>query len=217
MRRRPRPDRARPMMLNSDDHDNVFSEYQPRYAAVGIPTFPCSIASRKKPLVRNYGRMGLPASCQLVMKGLDSDALACMAGQRNRLTVLDIDADGAKGERLLADAQCAYGRSHFIVRTGSGGFHAYYRYNGEPRKVRPDLRQPIDLLGGGMVVLPPSRAASRRYEIVHGHIDDLAALTPLRRDKATGHVLRVGPDLGLVTKGERGNQLWRHCMRAAHH
>src|SRR5262245_51224781 len=132
MRRRPRPDRARPMMLNSDDHDNVFSEYQPRYAAVGIPTFPCSIASRKKPLVRNYQRMGLPGSQQLVMKGLDSDALACMAGQRNKLTILDIDADGANGERLLADAQCAYGRSQFIVRTGSGGFHAYIDTTANP-------------------------------------------------------------------------------------
>lgn len=204
-------------MLNSDDHDNVFSEYQPRYAAVGIPTFPCSIASRKKPLVRNYGRMGLPASCQLVMKGLDSDALACMAGQRNRLTILDIDARGAKGERLLADAQCVYGPSEFIVRTGSGGFHAYYRHGGEPRRVRPNPHQPIDLLGDGMVVLPPSRGVLRRYEIVHGHIDDLAALTPLRHDKATDRVLRIGPDPELVTKGARGDTLWRHCMRAAHH
>src|SRR5262245_32663634 len=142
MRRRPRPDRARPMMLNSDDHDNVFSEYQPRYAAVGIPTFPCSIASRKKPLVRNYGRMGLPASCQLVMKGLDSDALACMGGQRNRLTILDIDARGAKGERLLEDAQCVYGPSEFIVRTGSGGFHAYIDTAANPAGCDPIRTNP---------------------------------------------------------------------------
>jgi bifunctional DNA primase/polymerase-like protein len=183
---------------------------------VGIPTFPCSITDRKRPLVRNYGRMGLPASHQLLIKGLDCDALACMAGPCNRLTILDIDAHGEKGERLLADAQCAYGRSEFIVRAGSGGFRAYYRHGGEPRRVRPDARQPIDLLGGGMVVLPPSYGALRRYEILHGHIDDLAALTPLRRAKAIDRVLRVGPDLGLVIDGARGNQLWRHCMRAAH-
>src|SRR5262249_4392618 len=114
----------------------------------------------------------------------------------------------------------------------SGGFHAYYRHGGEPRRVRPNPHQPIDLLGDGMVVLPrnygrmglpascqlvPSRGVLRRYEIVHGHIDDLAALTPLRHDKATDRVLRIGPDPELVTKGARGDTLWRHCMRAAHH
>jgi Bifunctional DNA primase/polymerase, N-terminal len=195
----------------------VFIQYQPRYAAVGIPTFPCIIAERKRPMVKNYGRMGLPASYQLVLKGLDGDAFACMAGQRNKLTILDIDAQGAKGEGLLADAQCRFGRSQFIVRTGGGGFHAYYRHNGEPRRVRPDPRQPIDLLGGGMVVLPPSRGALRTYEIIEGHIDDLAALTPLRRDKAADSLLKVSPDLELVSKGARGDTLWRHCMRMAHH
>src|SRR5215470_18436876 len=124
-------------------------------------------------MMRDFGRMGLPASHQLVMKGLDSDALACMAGPHNKLTILDIDADGANGERLLADAQCAYGRSKFIVLTGRGGFHAYSRHNGEPRKVRPDPSQPIDLLGGGMVVLPPSRAAH--------HCDDLETLFDVAR------------------------------------
>jgi hypothetical protein len=199
-----------------NDHGNVFSEYQPRYAAVGIPTFPCHIAEQKKPLVRNYQRMGLPASHQLVMKGFDGKGLACMAGQRNKLTVVDIDAHGHEGERLLEDAQYTYGRSRFIVRTGSGGFHAYYRYAGEARRIRPDPRQPIDLLGAGVVILPPSLGAERRYEIIEGHIDDLPALTPLRRTTALQKT-RIPLDAALVAKGTRGVELWRHCMRAAHH
>jgi Bifunctional DNA primase/polymerase, N-terminal len=159
----------------------IIAQWQPRYAAVGIPTFPLvANDDRKRSFVRNYLRMGLPASHQLVMKGLDADALACMAGQRNKLTLIDIDAQGSEGERLLADTQCSCGRSRFIVRTGRGGFHAYYRHNGEPRRIRPDPRTPVDLLGGGVVVLPPSHGASRRYEIIHGRIDDLPDLTPLR-------------------------------------
>ncbi len=101
--------------------------------------------------MRGYGRIGLPASCQLVMKGLDGDGLACMAGKRNKLTVVDVDAHGTEGERLLDDAQRDYGASRFIVRTGSGGFHAYYRHNGEGRRIRPDPLNPIDVLGGGVV------------------------------------------------------------------
>jgi hypothetical protein len=103
-----------------------------------------------------------------------------MAGSRNKLTVIDIDARGAEGERLLADVQREVGDARFIVRTGGGGFHAYYRHNGEGRKIRLDPRRPIDLLGGGQIVLPPSRGSKAHYEIIHGSLDDLTALTPIR-------------------------------------
>jgi hypothetical protein len=124
--------------------------------------------------------MGLPASREMVLKFPDADGLACMAGHRNKITVVDIDARGAEGERLLADVQRELGEARFIVRTGGGGFHAYYRYNGEGRKVRVDPRRPIDLLGGGQIVLPPSKGSKAKYEIIQGTLDDLAALTPIR-------------------------------------
>jgi hypothetical protein len=125
--------------------------------------------------------MGMNASRQLVMKWGDAEGLACMAGSRNKLTVIDIDARGTEGERLLADVQRDVGEARFIVRTGSGGFHAYYRHGGEGRKIRLDPRRPIDLLGGGQVVLPPSRGSKAKYEIIRGTLDDLTALTHIRR------------------------------------
>lgn len=195
----------------------TFAQFQPRYAAVGIPTFPfIATEKRKRPLVRGYDRIGLPASRQLVMKGLDGDGLACMAGERNKLTVIDIDAPGDEGERLLADTQCSYGASRFIVRTGGGGFHAYYRHNGESRRIRPDPRKPVDLLGGGVVVLPPSRGASRQYEIIHGNLDDLAALTPIRRVISPAKDAKLA-SLGRVGIGRRNDVLFGVCMKAAHH
>lgn len=197
--------------------NGVFSQWQPRYAAIGLPTFPFIVTDeRKRPLVRGYSRIGLPASRQLVMKGLDGDGLACMAGARNKLTVIDIDARGSEGERLLADAQRDYGASRIIVRTGSGGFHAYYRHNGEGRRIRPDPRKPVDLLGAGVVVLPPSRGASRLYEIIHGNLDDLAALTPIRRVTAPP----IPPESSLaagVGVGCRNKVLFSICMKQAHH
>ena len=158
----------------------TFATWQPEYAARGIATFPLRSDDRKRPAVGRYNRMGLPASRQLLMKWGEAQGLACMAGSRNKLTVIDIDARGAEGERLLADVQREVGEARFVVRTGGGGFHAYYRHSGEGRKIRLDPRRPIDLLGGGQVVLPPSTGAKSKYEIIHGTIDDLTGLTPIR-------------------------------------
>jgi hypothetical protein len=47
-----------------------------------------------------------------------------------------------------------------------------------------DRVRPIDLLGGGQVVLPPSRGSKARYEIIHGSLDDLTALTTIKRPVA---------------------------------
>jgi Bifunctional DNA primase/polymerase, N-terminal/Primase C terminal 1 (PriCT-1) len=192
----------------------AFLECQSQYAEVGLPTFPIS-ASDKRPRVRGYAHMGLVASRQLAMEGIDGDGLACMAGKRNRLTVIDIDARGVDGERLLAEAQRDFGASKLIVRTGNGGFHAYYKHNGEGRRIRPDPRTPIDLLGGGVVVLPPSRGASRLYEIIHGKFDDLRSLTPLRRTNAPLIKLE-NPDNEHVGEGRRNDRLFGYCMKAAH-
>jgi len=81
-------------------------------------------------------RRGMRGSQQLAMKFRDAIGLGCMAEARNRLTRIDIDARGAEADRLTADAQCTYGRSRFIVRTGRDGRHLYYRHNGEGRKIR---------------------------------------------------------------------------------
>jgi hypothetical protein len=160
----------------------TFATWQPEYAARGVATFPLRSDDPKRPAVSRYNRMGLPASRQLVLKYPDAEGLACMAGPRNKLTVVDIDERGAKGERLLADVQLEIGAAQFIVKTGGGGFHAYYRHNGEGRRIRFDPQRPIDLLGGGQIVLPPSKGSKDNYEIIHGTIDDLTALTAIKHD-----------------------------------
>ena len=159
----------------------LFATAQPKYAALGIATFPLRSDDRKRPAVGNYNKMGLRASNQLVLKWGDAEGLACMAGPHNRITVVDIDARGAEGERLLADIQTEIGPSRFIVLTGGGGFHAYCRHNGERRKVRYDPRRPIDLLGGGQIVLPPSMGSKAHYQTIEGKLDDLTRLSTIRQ------------------------------------
>jgi hypothetical protein len=158
--------------------------------------------------------MGLPASKQMALRFPDAPGLAAMAGGRNKITVIDIDERGAAGERLLADVQRQFGNSKVIVRTGSGGFHSYYRHQGEGRKIRQDPRKPIDLIGGGPIVLPPSRGFRGNYEIIQGRIEDLAELEPIKTTSAA--LAATDIDLRSARKGERDKKFWAHIARQAH-
>lgn len=196
----------------------TFGTWQREYEERGLATFPFAASERRKhPLVRGYQRIGLPASRQLALKYPNADGLACIAGARNRLTVVDIDARGVEGERLLADVQREYGKSKLIVQTGGGGFHAYYRHAGEGRKIRLDPRRPIDLLGGGPIVLPPSRGMLAPYRIVEGTIDDLTALTSIQTAQAPDneHGARF-EDLRTAQIGARDKKFWPYIKRYAH-
>jgi len=194
----------------------VFATAQPRYAALGIATFPFDATAvvKRGPLVSHYNRMGLRASKQMLLRFPDAPGLAAMAGARNRFTVIDIDARGAAGERLLADVQRDFGNARVVTRTGSGGFHAFYRHNGEVRKIRPDLRRPIDLIGGGPIVLPPTRGFRGNYEIIHGRVEDLAALEPIR--ESTAGLAKTDIDLRSARDGGRDKKFWPHVARQAH-
>lgn len=180
----------------------VFAQWQPRYAEHGIPTFP---VREKRPVVSGYLKVGVRASSQFAIKfpAVDAFGVAC---RRNRITVLDVDAPD---ERLLADAMSELGPTPFVVRSGSGNFQAWYRNSGERRKVRPDPQRPIDILGDGFVVAPPSRTDKGSYSIICGTLDDLARLPPMRRTEGKASA----PPL--VEAGRRNEALWRACMDRA--
>lgn len=198
----------------------IFAQWQPQYAALGIVTFP---VKDKKPAVRHYLKMGLGASEDLVNRFPDSDALG-LACRRNGITVVDVDAPD---EHLLAEALDQFGPTPFVVQSGSGHFQAWYRHGGEGRCVRPDPSRPIDILGHGFVVAPPSRSDRGSYAIISGCLDDLGRLPRLRSHSYVTSADRVGeivnPDLreeqlwseGKVQRGRRNDQLWRECMRQA--
>jgi hypothetical protein len=195
----------------------IFATAQPQYAALGIATFPFDATEEVKrgPLVSQFDRMGLPASRQMALRFADAPGLAALAGARNRFTVVDIDERGAAAERLLADVQRQFGSAKVVTRTGSGGFHAYYRHNGEDRKIRPDPRKPIDLIGGGPIVLPPSRGFRGNYEIIHGRVEDLARLEPIKA-KSSSSLAETDLDLRSARDGERDKKFWPHIARQAH-
>jgi hypothetical protein len=186
----------------------AFAQWQPRYAEHGVATFP--VAANKRPAVKHWQRIGLRGSQQLAIKFDSADAFGVVMGQRNRISVLDVDSND---ERLLADAMSRHGQTPFVVRTGGGNFQAWYRHNGEPRKVRAFPGLPIDVLGGGFVVAPPSMGSKARYEIVSGSLDDLERLPMLKG--LEGLRARPEPAPGHHRDEARNNSLWRHCMAAA--
>jgi hypothetical protein len=186
----------------------AFSEWQPIYGAHGIPTFPVRILGNdKRPAVSGYLKVGSQSSRKLADKFSDLDTFG-FALKRARITILDVDTPD---ERVLADALDRHGPTPVVVRTGGGKFHAYYRNTGEPRRIRPWVGKPIDLLGDGFTVAPPSRGTRGWYTLAQGTLDDLAALPAIRGldDFPGASAERIG-------EGQRGDALFRHCMRVAH-
>ena len=65
-----------------------FRDWQPKYAARGIATFPVDIGpDGKKPLVLHYARFGLRASGEIAQRFPDALGIGFMVGKRSRLRI----------------------------------------------------------------------------------------------------------------------------------
>lgn len=194
----------------------LFAQWQPRYEEVGLVVFPAKSDDSKSPAVGNYLRAGLPAARAWAKKFGEANALGIACGKRNRLAVLDIDAPD---ENLLADAMNLFGSSPVVVQTASGKFHAWYRHNGEGRRLRiRELAGPVDVLGNGFAMAPPSLVAAGQYRFISGSLNDLGDLPAMRRPVAAGPlnalaISRAEP----VQQGRRNEALWRFAMENAGH
>jgi hypothetical protein len=176
-----------------------FRNWQPVYAEHGIATFP--VDANKKPMVKRYGRFGLEGSAKIADRFADAGAIGFMCGPRSRVTVLDIDTND---ERVVADAVDRHGNTPIISRTGSGNYQAWYRHGGERRLIRPRGDVPIDILGGGFVVAPPSRVAKGSYQFIQGSLDDLSRLPTLNDAPVPA------PEMGGMRQGHgRNNKLFK--------
>lgn len=199
----------------------AFQEMAPAWAAAGIVPLPID---GKRPLVRHPDRFGRRAALRIVLKFPDAN-LGFWCGHFNRLTVVDVDSTA---DAELQHALTTYGDSPIIVRTASGKHHAYYRHDGERRRIRPDKAHPIDILGeGGLAVAPPSvRPSGGRYEFVRGGLSDLANLPTMRRGVLP---VRQADEIsspsepatqistpGAATIGRRNDTLFRVALSWAH-
>jgi hypothetical protein len=196
----------------------VFGGAQPIYAARGIATFPVKLDAEgnKVPAITNYQRVGLPGSAALAERFGNASGLGFMTNARNRITVLDVDSTD---ERIFADAINCHGDTPVKVQTGSGKFHALYRFNGECRRIRKVGEPPIDILGaGGYVIAPPSVTTKGTYRFIEGGLDDLDRL-PIMRGLAIDAYVEPQQQISsfTISEGVRNCELWARCMREAKH
>ena len=188
----------------------VFATWQPEYARHGIATFPVRLGPRKKPAVRNYLSLGTIRSRALASQFPDALAFGFGLGNRSGVTVVDVDTTD---ERQLADALDRHGQTPIVIGTAKG-FHCWYRHNGERRSIRPNRKLPIDILGAGFAVAPPSQGASAHYRFLQGSLDDLTGLPVLRNAPALAVLARaqVSP---VASLGARNDTLFRLALTAA--
>lgn len=197
----------------------LFAKWQAEYSRHGIATFPVRIEGKdKRPAVKGYLRVGKNASRQFAEKFGESDAFG-FALKPSRITVLDVDTPD---ERVLADAMARHGRSPLIVRSVSGNYQAWYRHNGEKRLVRPWRDVPIDVLGHGYVVAPPSRSDRGAYQIIEGSLDDLDRLPRLQNLSLSSNdsdaelsAIQTQMPTERIGEGKRNRALFDFCMRTA--
>ncbi|MCH7832930.1 MAG: bifunctional DNA primase/polymerase [Proteobacteria bacterium] len=196
----------------------VFADHAPGYLAHGIPVFPTGGDNGKKALVKNYQHMGVPASRKLLEGArFDTANLAFMCGRRNRITVLDVDTpDRTAFDRAVKEC----GPTPVLIQTGSGKYQAWYRHNGEKRKIRPIEGEAIDVLGGGMVIAPPSIRPDldgKAYRFLDGSLDDVNRLPAIRKGSLPPEI--YGPrgksdnqNSGML-QGRRDDELFKQCLR----
>lgn len=199
----------------------TFADWQPRYAEAGLATFPVVVdGPSKKPAVSNYLKIGQPASKQFAIKFGEFDAFGFGVDRgATKITVLDVDTTD---ERIFADALGRHGETPVIVRSGRGHHQAWYRHNGERRDTVTWRKRglPIDVLGGGFVVAPPSRGSYGPYEFIQGGLADVRQLPVMKGLRAPPlapqAILQARQQLERVgrveAEGFRNNELWRQCM-----
>jgi hypothetical protein len=188
----------------------AFADAAPAWVAAGIVPLPV-YPDGKKTMVKQPEAFGRPAAMGLAAKPRYAAAnLGFMCGSHNHLTVVDVDSPA---DAELQHALETYGDSPIIVSTPSGGRHVYYAHNDEPRSVRLDRCHPIDMLGGGLVVAPPSvRPSGTSYAWLRGGLADIAnGNLPKIRSGAVQNPRDIERLGARVSKGERNVQLFRYC------
>lgn len=189
----------------------VFSSHASEYIDAGLVAFPVDTRA-KKPLVSNWDKVGCRASKSWAgnPRFSEVDGIGVKMGR-----IVEVDVDAA-GDAWMQAAVERFGDTPIKIRTASGKSKLWYRHNSEGRWIRPIKGQPIDILGAGFTIAPPSwrEDLGTSYRFLTGSPANLNQLPCIRQDALSGGYTR--PAEG-VRVGERNNSVWRYCMAQARH
>ena len=190
----------------------LYALHAPEYIDAGVTVFPVN-TREKRPAVRGWQKATLCHSRAWAHDQLgNSDGLGVLMGRPSGITEIDVDA---VGEAWISAAVERFGETPIIIRTASGKGKLWYRHNGEGRSIRPLPGQPIDVLGRGFTIAPPSRREDlgAAYTFISGSVADVAKLPTIRPEALVGSIRAAEG----VQTGGRNDSLWRWCMAAARH
>lgn len=148
---------------------------------MGIAPVPVEFPSdgRKKPIISHWQKVGLQATEELITKFGDAPGIGFQCGQRSGIVEVDVDDPN---HRALDFAISRFGQTPAVIRTASGNFKLWYRYDGEHGRIIKSIEEPpIDLLANGLTIAPPSVIYGLgAYEFLEGGVDLLADLPTIR-------------------------------------
>ncbi|KEP68548.1 hypothetical protein DL1_11465 [Thioclava dalianensis] len=190
----------------------IYSHHAAEFADRGIPVFPVDTRA-KRPAVKGWQQANTKKSRAWAIspKLGAAEGLGIVMGKPTGIVEVDVDA---VGDSWLAMALDRFGETPITIKTASGKSKLWYRYNGEVRSVRPFEGEPIDILGGGFTIAPPSRRfdLGASYQFLSGNLDDIANLPTIPPKALIGGSRRLAET---VKQGERNDSLWRWCMAEA--
>lgn len=192
----------------------VYSQHAPTYADAGLPVFPVDVR-HKKPAVKGW-QNATPRRARGWLKSdqlAAADGIGIVMGQPSGITEIDVDA---VGDAWVSAAVVRFGETPIVIRTASGKAKLWYRHNSEGRHIRPFEGLPIDVLGGGFTIAPPSWRddLGQQYRFIRGAISEIANLPPIRPDALSKGFTRAAE---VVQRGQRNDSLFRYCMAQARH
>ncbi|MEY8842218.1 bifunctional DNA primase/polymerase, partial [Cribrihabitans sp. XS_ASV171] len=192
----------------------IYAQHSEAYAAAGLPAFPVD-TRHKRPAVKGW-QSATPNKARAwasVEKLGGADGLGIVMGKPSGLIEIDVDA---VGDAWLAVAVERFGETPITIRTASGKAKLWYRHNGEGRHIRPFEGQPIDVLGSGFTIAPPSwrEDLAAFYAFRTGGLEALDQLPSINPEALDTGVQRGAER---VTQGQRNDSLWRYCMAQARH
>jgi hypothetical protein len=192
-----------------------------RYANLGIPVFPC-VPGGKQPLTPNgfHDATSVARVVHAWWQRTPDANIGLPTGAPTGVLVVDVDVHpGASGFDAFERARSqGFGNDWaWLVRTPSGGLHAYYpNVRGQEQRSWQVPAAHIDFRGdGGYVIAPPSRVtgegAQRSYEViaVATHPAKAVDAVALRGFLEPPRPARTPPPPGMPTKGCRPDCLAR--------
>lgn len=197
----------------------IFADHAGAFLDAGLAPFPINTTA-KRPAVKGWQKAspGLARAWAGNPRLAGADGLGIVMGPASGLVEVDVDA---AGDAWLAAAVDRFGDSPIAIQTASGKYKLWFRHNGEGRHIRPLTGLPIDVLGGGFTIAPPSvRSDGGAYRFIRGGLDDIPRLPIIREgalDFGRQHATERGVDRipEAVRSGERNDTLWRWTMAQA--